>query len=232
MLSTSIGGDGGIPIVIKSEALPGILAFLIATLWEFVHIEWMTSCHDKVVQQKEEEETKEELSQVNDEKIINAMRFRTSWRDVGGDNNNNGSALVCSSILLVQAGVWLLLTISIGLFLAGSLMDVVSFTAVIGGDTVACEKSYTLYSLGTALVSEFALQDNSAKPGSWTLFVSFVLFLIAAPLLVHLVHILVLVGNIKSKILCRVADVCWTFASVEVLVIAVFTVQVRALHRI
>lgn len=207
----------GLTIVIKGEPRFGILAFLIATLWEFVHIEWMTYYHEKVEEEEQPVEEEEE-GITKGEGILQATRFRTDWRSDEG-------ALACAKPSILQVGVILLLFLAVNLFVAGSVTELVSFTSLLSGEE-GCVTSYNLYTLGMALVSDFFLYENSSTAGVWTLCITYLLSVAVVPLFVHLVHALVLVLDIKSKMLCKIADISWTFACTEVLAIAVFTVQV------
>jgi hypothetical protein len=53
----------------------------------------------------------------------------------------------------------------------------------------------------------------------------------AAHLLVHGIHIaLLLFHNIPQQaLICRLADICWTYASIEVVLLGIFAVHVRFL---
>jgi hypothetical protein len=199
----------GVPVIIKGEPRAAIIAFLVATLWEFVHIEWMTELHTKNLNHAHDE--------TNDEKVVlSALRFRTE---------PGHAAAKCRSPVTLRLSMWLLLASAIGLFLAGSLVEVMRFTSVLAGESEGCVRSYNLYKLGTVLVSDFFLQDNR-DAGVWTLYMTYIMLVAVLPLFVHAVHV-VFVLNGKVENLYRIAGICWTFASVEVLMLAVFVVQVR-----
>ena len=185
---------GGIPLIIKGEPRGAITAFLVATIWEFLHMEWMAYYHDKYSLEKGEGE----------------MEPR-------------------SSPPLGRTGMCLLLATAIVLFITGSTVEVLRFTTILAGETNGCPKSYSLYTLGAALVSDFFLYENDATLGVWTLCIGFFLLVVIMPLVVHLVQFMVLAFTWKPIFLCKFADSCWTFASVEVLLLAIFIVQVRPL---
>lgn len=200
----------GVPVVIKGEPRPAIVAFLFATLWEFFHLEWMTHCHQKKIDYEPTE---------NEQVTLNAMRFQSGW-------NSERNPLVSKSPKCLRLGMYVLITTVIGLFLAGSLLDCIRFTSVLAGEAEGCVRSYNLYTLGTAFVSDFFLHLNKANAATWILFLAYIICIIVLPLFVHLVHALVCLFNVKGKRLCLLSDMCWTFASVDVLLIAVITAQV------
>lgn len=193
ILELSIAGST--PVVIKGEPRGAIIAFLVATVWEFVHLEWMVSYHDKCNLKQGERGV------MRTEETCNPVVSRTT--------------------------LYLLLATSFSLFAIGSNLRLLQFTTILAGETIGCTRSYTLCTLGGALVSDFFLYRNDAKPGVWTLCVGYILFALAAPLSTNLLQATVTILNLKSPFLCRVLDICWTFASVEVLLVGIFIVQVR-----
>lgn len=120
----------------------------------------------------------------------------------------------------------LLLVASIALYAAGATADLVSFTSTYVGEEASCIRSYTLYSLGSTIVSDFFMYKNEAKVGVWILYTGYICFVAVIPILVHCVHVMALIFNVKFEILCHVTNILWTFASVEVLLIGVYTVHV------
>jgi hypothetical protein len=201
---------GGIPLVIKGEPRGSIISFLVATIWVCFHIEWMAELHTKNIDvQNEGGEPKEQV-------VLNALRFRTA----------SNSVKSCRSPAVTQCTMSFILAMAVGLFLAGSLTEVIRFTSTFDEPT-GCVQSYNLYQLGTSLVSEFSLHGNSVKPQVWILYMAYLLLAIVLPLLVHTVHAMVFILDVKARKLCRIVDVGWTFASAEVLVLSLFVVQVR-----
>ena len=192
----------GVPLVIKAEPRPAIIAFLVATVWEFIQIEWIVGLHDKLCSPQD--------------RVDKIRRTVPAWYRDG----------VRTNAWNVRASMWLVWTLAIGLLLTGSLLELIRFTSVLGGETAGCIRSYNVYELGAELVSDFFLFANNAKPGVWTMTISFFLFLVVFPLYGHLVHALSFLFDIRQRHMCLLADQCWTFASVEVLVLAVFTVEV------
>lgn len=192
----------GVPVVIKAEPRPAIIAFLIATVWEFVQIEWMVSLHEELWDERDRRDK--------------MVRTVPTWYRNGVQTNS----------LTVRALMWLLWAVATGLYLSGSILQAVRFTSVLGGETGGCDRTYNLYEIGTTMVSDFFLLANDAVPGVWTMTISYMLFLAVFPLYCHMVHMLSFLFNIRQRQMCIIADQCWTFASVEVLVLAIFTVEV------
>lgn len=194
---------GSVPLVIKAEPRPAILAFLVATVWEFVQIEYMVHLHER-------------HCTVQD---LNAKVQRTipSWFRQANESN----------ALVVRACLALLFVAAVVLYVWGSTSEVIRFTSILGGETEGCPRIYNLYTIATALTSDLFMAANSAKPGVWTLVVSYALFLFVFPLFGHLVHGLAFVFDFHHPLLATLADMGWTFASVEILVLSVFTVEVR-----
>ena len=212
-VSLEVSVANGVPVIIKGEPRGAILAFLVATVWSFIHLEWMTELHAKVVVH----DTDAKAEEPQERAVVNALRFKTK----------SNATKSCRSLATARLCMWSILALAIGLFLAGSLTELAQFSTFLSGETVGCVRSYNLYTMGTELVSAFFLQCNSAKPGTWTLYMAYILFCAVAPLFVSAVHVLVFVLNVKAKNLCRIASVVWTFASVEVMLLSLFVVQVR-----
>lgn len=205
-----ISSVNGLPLVIKGEPRGSIISFLVGTLWVCFQIEWITELHTRNIHFNNEQ------AEFQDARVLCALRFRTA----------SNSVKSCRSPALAQLTIGFMLALTIALFLGGSLTEVIRFTSSLDNSSV-CIKSYNWYSLGTELVAAFLLQGNSVKPQEWTLYMTYIFLVIVFPLLVHTVHCLVLILDAKTSLLCRLADVGWTFASAEVLVIALLVLQVR-----
>lgn len=201
LLQITVAQD--VPLIIKAEPRPAIVAFLVATVWEFVQIEVMASMHDK---QCSDQDRKDRIQRT----VPKWFRTRV--------HANSLSLRVCMGLLFAAA---------CGLYVSGSIIEAIRFTSVLGGEVEGCPRAYNLYEIGTTLISDFFLLANDAEPAVWTLFFSYILFLTIFPLFGHLVHGLVFLFNIRERRMCTVADMCWTFASVEILALALFTVEVR-----
>lgn len=207
-VSLHIGGADGPPLVIKGEPRGSIISFLVATICVNFQIEWITELHVKAFH------VKTEGTECKDP-IAFALRFRTASKSLKS----------CRSPAMAKLTVGFFWALTLGLFLAGSLSEVITFTSFLGNSS--CVQSYNLYTLGTELVAASSLQGNSVKPQVWTLFMGYLLLAIVLPLVVHSVHGLVFVLDLKTEKLCRLANVGWTFASAEVLVLALLVLQVR-----
>ena len=209
---------GDVPLVVKAEPRGAIIAFLFATIHEFVQIEWMTHCHQVHLPRKDSRQQRGGGGEAD-----------TVWKALCFENGfmSNNSPYGCSSSWLPRLGFMLLLMVSMGLLVTGSILESIRFTGTVGGDTEGCEKTYNVYSLATALISDFSFHKNSAKAGIWILFISYWILVVGLPVLVHLIQLSVLLLNVKSKFLCQLAYISSTFASIEVLILGLFVVQVR-----
>ena len=205
--------SGGVPVIARGEPRPAIIAFLIATLWEFVHIEWMTLYHNRMLHTSEHEESP---SSPKDSTLVQAVRFNTS----------EGPPRKCSNPATLHGFLLLLLLCTLGLFAAGSTLELVRFTTVKTGEEGGCPRSYNLYTVGLEAISEIVRHDNDAEWAVWTMYVAYAAFVIIIPWAVHGVHILGLACGVRSKGLFELADMAWTFASVEVFLIGLFVVEV------
>jgi len=194
---------GGVPVVVKGEPRLAIISFLVATLWEFIHIEWMYFYHESCLKKDSGKDNEE------DETIL------TVWK-------REGSMIGYQSVMI------LLLACTVGLFLSGSMLDMISFTTI---DTAispeGCTRSLNLYTLPFEMISDLVMYQNSAKPGTWCLFMAYVLMVVLLPIAVHLVHTVLILFRLQSNILFEIADMSWTFASVEVLLLGVWTLQYK-----
>ena len=123
----------------------------------------------------------------------------------------------------------LILTVSIGLFVAGAATEVVSFTSK---DTSgSCIRSYNLVTFVQALLSDINL--SSAVAQTYTLYVSYIILIFVFPILTHLLQmdfIFHLKSNKSSKVIRQINDVTlliWYFVSIEPLLIGIFAVEFK-----
>lgn len=123
----------------------------------------------------------------------------------------------------------LILTVSIGLFVAGAATEVVSFTSK---DTSgSCIRSYNLVTFVQALLSDINL--GSAVAQTYTLFVSYIILIFVFPILTHLLQmgfIFHLKSSKSSKAIRQINDVTlliWYFVSIEPLLIGIFAVEFK-----
>jgi len=188
----TIAGD--LPLIIKGESGGAILAFLFATLWEFVHLEAVTYYHGV---------------RTNDIKAAQSASL------VSGLGASGQTALKIVALLL-----------SIGLLFAGALLELVQFRATAANDEIGCERSYNLFTLPNGITSDFFLHQNEARGGAWTLALGYFVLAVALPMLVHTIELITCLAGLKGKWVHSIADISWTFASVEVVLLSVFTIQV------
>jgi hypothetical protein len=208
----------GVPVVARGEPRPAILAFLLATLWLVVHIEWMVLSHQR---------TMEKSSAADDAarcggNLSGAIRFR------GRDRANTTHVeKQFRRPVLLRSGLAGLLLISFALFAVGSTLDLVRFTTTLAGDEAGCVRSINLFTFPNIAVSGLVLDRNESVYGIWILVVSFLVFVLVIPWFVHVVHALAIWWGFKSKVLFRVADAGWTFSCVEVFLIALYVIEIR-----
>ena len=236
--------NGTVPLILKGEPRPAIIAFLFATVWSFIHLEVVNEYHIHQFHKHYSpgtETMKDNNTNTNGHEITPAVAATVSPQP---------ATTVYDALRLYPGGeplswkyrlVLLALYVStVVLLLLGSIYDVVHFTSyLLNTDTASdndpgCIQAYNIYELGTRLVSNFFRYENSALPGVYVLFISYVLFVVVSHLLVHSIHIaMLLFHNIPQQtFICRLADICWTYASIEVLLLGIFAVQVRFLHLI
>jgi hypothetical protein len=232
----------GRDVAIRAEPRPAIVAFFLATLWEFTQIEWTVHLHNRHVHNGDEEppsdhgdDDKEKQTPAAEEgtpssnnSFLMAMRFRTKL-----SSNKNEDCVAPANF----AGMWLwvvfLLVATLALYLSGASTELIQFTSKGVGDNAGCEKSYNLVTFGNAMVSTLALTDNDALAGTWTLYVAYVILVLFLPIVVHCLQIIILtmaymnVDKRKYKRLCRVASSLFGFSSVEVLLLGIFAIEYR-----
>jgi uncharacterized membrane protein YecN with MAPEG domain len=226
--------NGDVPVIIRGEPRGAIVAFLAATLWNFAHLEWLLHQHGKVwyqqqndqgempVDQGHGEETMPEPSQSlgnrTPAQVLQGLRFASPSPSVDLVWAHPGPARIALTVLLLA---------STALLVAGSVLELISFTSVLGGETMGCPRRYTLYTLGTALVSDFSLTDNAAPFAIWILCLAYFVFVGVVPWLVHAVHVFFFVGRVAwPAAVFEITNVAWTVASIEALLLSVIALQV------
>ena len=192
---------GGTEAVTRAEPRFGIIAFFVATVWEFLQIELIKVMHEKKV-------------------------LLPNHTDAGEDR-------------LYFSRLWvpvLFHLVSVGLYIAGSITEVVYFASADFGSNGVCKRSYNLVTLGNALINEMSMTSNSAPGQTWILYLSYVALILMFPILTHVLQICFIAGWAKSKKLQRLFDwtlAIWFFACVDVLLIGIFAVEykVRLIYR-
>lgn len=216
---------GGTLAVTRAEPRGAIIAFFVATLWEFLQIEWTVQQNEHHLQNHPSEQNRaeggEQEGPQDKDSFLGAMRFRTDWIH----DTNTVPCRNTSLLRIIVSGILLLTTIA--LFVAGSMSEMVYFTSSGTSDSAPCKKSFNLVTLGNEMISDLALTQNDAIPAVWTLYIAYMLLVLIQPMAVHLVQILILLFDIRHAALCRFADMFWGFASVEVLLMGVFVIEYR-----
>lgn len=201
----------GVPVIARGEPRPAIIAFLVATLWEFVHIEWMTFFHHRNM--ASHSKTASSQDQGN---LAHAIRF-----------NSGNSVKEFRNPLLLRVFLAMLLLIAVVLLALGSTIDLIRFKTTVEGQDDGCERAYSLFTFANIAVSDLVLHKNDATAGIWTLVLSFSLFVQIIPWCVHVIHASAFWFGLNSRPLFRFADACWTFSCVEVFLISLYVIEVR-----
>jgi hypothetical protein len=204
----------GVPVLVKGEPRSAIVAFLVATLWEFVHFEWMTKLHEKHMHRGLGQ--RQEMTGP----LLSALRFKHSR-----DSDHEGKVFKFSMGLKLFALILLVTTFS--LFLVGSSVELVRFTSVRPEEPGGCTRSYNLYTAATEMVSPFMLHGSKHKLGIWIMYISYLFLCAVCNLIVHCIQVLVLVFDVKNSTMCRFANQAWAFASVDVLIIGVYCIEFK-----
>jgi hypothetical protein len=225
----------GVPVVVRGEPRPAILAFLVATLWELVHIEWMVLFHHRAVASKTTAAAAATTAVSNRGNLAHAIRFRGFGTAIVTSTTSTSSVKHFRKPLLQQCFLAGLLLITLSLFAVGSSLDLVRFqTTLVGGDddeVIGCVRAYNLLTFPTIAVSDLVLDRNECRYGIWILVVSYMVLVLVMPCLVHVVHALAFWFGLRSQrvLLFRVTETCWTGSCVEVFLIALFVIEVRTL---
>jgi len=231
-------GVGGQEVATRAEPRPSIIAFLLCTVWEFIQIEWVVHCHNKLVhydgdatnsKKEHSSAAKEEDPTEKDDSghLLDAMRFRTK---LSSDEN----ALAPANTMGIRLWVAFLLVSSIVLYLAGAVTEIIQFTSFGAGDTVGCTRSFNLVTFGNTMVSDRAMTSNSRAAGSWTLYIAYVILVLFLPITVHCMQIVLLtlssIGDINKETnrrICKWTSILWGFSCVEVFLIALLTLEAK-----
>jgi hypothetical protein len=207
---------GGTDAVIRAEPRFGIIAFFLSTLWEFIQIEAVKAMHEEMVNNYEEKQMPE-----GNQEIVATKE----------DNNNKKEEQLLFSSHWIPV---LLLLVSIALYVAGAISEIVYFKSTDIGSDETCIKSYNLASLGNALVNDLSLIDNSVAWQTWILYLVYIFLNWALPIMVHLLQIVFLVGwtkypsmTSKLKSMTTFTVAFWCFACIEVLVIGIFAIEYK-----
>ena len=213
--------DYGVEAIVRAEARFSIIAFFLATLWEFIHIEIVKLMYER--------------------KILGMDHSKGGRGDNGDVEEAREAAADKKSDELFDEPLpvkrlWIpivLVVLSIGLYLAGAILDLVTFKSA---DTASvCIRNYNLVTLGNALVDYEGLAANMTPGQSWFLYLCWVFLLLVLPIATHIMQLLVLINRTiakgflgpKEKHVRTWTSNIWCFATIEVLMIAVFSIEYR-----
>lgn len=203
----------GLENIIRAEPRFGILAFFLATVWEYFEIELIKAMHDR---------------KISEGGLSNGSTSRLVEIEGDGEKGDGPERHHPPfSKLVVPVCI---LGISIGLYVAGSMSQILSFESTDFGSNRVCIRSYNMVSLGMALINEISLTDNPAAGQTWTLFISYLLLIFILPILTHLLQVGYIVGWYRSqtlKLLVGWTSSIWCFACIEVLLIGIFAMEYK-----
>eukprot|EP00986_Skeletonema_menzelii_P006300 scaffold2378_cov152-Skeletonema_menzelii.AAC.18 len=141
---------GGTDAVIRAEPRFGIIAFFVATLWEFLQIE---------------------LIKVMYEKKVGGGTNSSDRGHNNGHNCNEGDGSEEGRLLFKQLWIPIFIYIaSLALYISGAVTELMFFENSDIGSPGVCLRSFNLATLGNALVSPSSLTDNSAAGQTWILY--------------------------------------------------------------
>ena len=209
---------GGIEAIVRAEARFSIIAFFLATLWEFLQIECIKIMYER--------------------RVLDMDHSAADTRDVEeareGNADKQANELFDEPLPFKRILIPIVLVIlSIGLYISGSVLDLVTFKSA---DTASvCIKNYNLITLGNALISYEGLAANMRPGQSWFLYLCWVFLLLILPIATHFLQLLVLINRTvakgflgpKEKIVRTWTSNIWCFATIEVLMISVFSIEYR-----
>jgi hypothetical protein len=162
--------------------------------------------------------------------ILHQLRFQDWEIDT---RTGERKILLCKSQFCLQGFVSFLMIAALVLLIVGSFTECLTFTTLVGDNTVhGCQKGYNLYTLGTAMIQDNFMDGNSAKVGTWFMFLNYIVLVGVFPWFVIIIQIYIMGLRQQqpyqlSRMLCRTADIIWSFASIEILLLAIIVVQVQ-----
>ena len=189
---------GSISFVSRAEPRFAIIAFFLATLWEYVQIEIIKLMHERM--------------------IVSGSRRENDNSDIQDDADISSKKSIIFSQLSIPASISFA---SVCLYVYGALMELV----YIKSESNGCIKSYNLVSLGNALVNDLSLTDNEASGMTWFLYIVYIILVLALPILAHLLQLFFIAGGATSKLLIKYISAISCFASVEVLLIGTLGIE-------
>jgi hypothetical protein len=253
-----------LPVIFTAEPRAAIITFLVATLWQFLHNEWLIHLHyqhscinnQRTIQSstttpaiKTNIATTETISPGDEQtvavttSIISEASFQhqqSKQQDqkvllknvqlhIKNDNWNNTNRSI-QYFKCIQPSIIILLIVTIISLFWGSVTTLITFTSYSTNETtgvIGCEDTYSLYTLGNQLVSNDYILGSIGKAATWILCITYIQLVIIFPIFVLSVQTIGLAFNIHTTYFIHAADVLWSFASIEVLILAILLVQVR-----
>jgi hypothetical protein len=204
---------GGTEAVTRAEPRLGLIAFFWATVWQYLQIEVVRAMHERAFSTAPATTSSSSSSATGQE----------------GERGGGGGDRLFFEKLWMPA---LVLVASLALFVAGAVTEIVIFTSV--DSSGVCSRSYNLVSLVGALLSEISMTGSSVPAQTWSLFVNYVILILAFPVVTHLLQIAFIVGRFRSRkmnVLSEGTMVIWYFTSIEPLLIGVFAVEYKVRSR-
>jgi len=189
---------GSITFVSRAEPRFAIIAFFLATAWEYVQIEVIKIMHERMV-------------------LVSDRRRENDNYDIQQTEEGSKKSVIFSH-LSIPASISFA---SVCLYVYGALMELV----YIKSESNGCIKSYNLVSLGNALVNDLSLTDNEASGMTWFLYIVYITLILALPILAHLLQLFYIAGGAASKTLIKYISAISCFASVEVLLIGTLGIE-------
>lgn len=196
----------GLETITRAEPRFGILAFFLATVWEYFEIELIKVMHDRKIVSRGESNN----------------GSNSSGKAEGDRQRQPPLATVVVPVTILGA--------SIALYIAGSVTEILSFESTDFGSTSTCIRSYNMVTLGNALINEISLTNNPTAGQTWTLFVSYIVLSFVLPICTHVLQIGFIVGWYRSrrlKVLVEWTSAIWCFACIEVLLIGIFAMEYK-----
>jgi len=220
---------GGTEAIIRAEPRFGLLAFFVATLWEFLQIEIIKAMHeDKVLQLHGNKAESNDAANSNSD---------DDKEEPSNTNQEKGASRLYFDQLAIPAVLWF---VSVGLYIAGAVLQIVHFTSKDLAADEGCDQSYNLITLAKAMISELGLIDNSVAWQTWVLYIVYLLLNLVLPILTHILQFWSILqwkkyqtNTVDRQLLAKLQKVSlwtsaiWCFACIEVLLIGVFAIEFK-----
>mmetsp|Transcript_25141 Transcript_25141/g.37153 ORF Transcript_25141/g.37153 Transcript_25141/m.37153 type:complete len:605 (+) Transcript_25141:126-1940(+) len=213
---------GGVDAIVRSEARFGIIAFLLATVWEFIQIEWTVVKHNRLTPKLSNNSTdSDQDQQESDDK----------------DNIHTSDAMTANTAGKISP-IHMLITIAffiltLGIYISGSTLELFRVETFDEGQS-ACVSRYNLATFGNGLITEVSLADNTTAGQTWTLYIFYLLFTLILPITTHVLQIIALFFWVKNDNKNKMQQkamyltvAIWGMSCVEVFLIGLFSVEYK-----